>query len=193
MVKYRKLDWIDQSIRIAILVGYAAVLYVVGMVETQKVDSQSSRRAVNGASDRLGGEGERTRQDNSGGRGFRARTATDRLATSPPDGCPIEAICKDGNCNKNYLVFLTADWCVPCRRMHPVIDELAKDYIVYTIRVEDQPEVFARLAATGLPTTIVFDQGKEVTRYVGLTSKDALTNRLKTRKEQASAPDYDFR
>lgn len=116
------------------------------------------------------------------------------MAAAAPDGCLIEAAHADGNCKKNYLVFLTADWCVPCRRMHPIIDQLAKDYIVYTVRIEDYPDVAAALKATRLPTMVVFDKGREVTRYVGATSKETLLARLKTRKEQATAvPDYDFR
>lgn len=76
--------------------------------------------------------------------------------------------------------------------MHPVIDELAKDYIVYTVRIEDHPEVAAALKTTGLPTMVVMENQKEVTRYVGITSKADLTKRLKPAKDQAS-PSYDFR
>ena len=74
--------------------------------------------------------------------------------------------------------------------MHPIIDELAKDYIVYTVRLEDCPDAAADLHVTSLPLMVVFENRKELARYVGITSKANLTKRLKTRKSQTA--NYEF-
>jgi thioredoxin-like negative regulator of GroEL len=68
--------------------------------------------------------------------------------------------------------------------MHPVIDELAKDYAVYTLNVDEHPDVVTKLKANVLPMMIVMDKGVEVTRFIGITAKAEIAKRLKTRKSQ---------
>lgn len=76
--------------------------------------------------------------------------------------------------------------------MHPIINELAKDYYVFEVRFEDSPEIAAALHVTRLPTMVVYEDGKEVTRFTGITAKDELTKRLKPKADQAKDTDYDL-
>ena len=95
---------------------------------------------------------------------------------------------------KNCLIFLTATWCMPCKRMHKVIDTLTGDYYVYEADIDKQPDVAAALKVSSLPTMIVFEDGEELVRYVGVTPKEKLTAKLKTKAQQEKAePDYNFR
>ena len=99
--------------------------------------------------------------------------------------CVIEDICKNGNCNKNYAVFITAKWCRACPRMKVVAEQLRKDgYIVYVVDYDEAAEKMAVLKITHVPTTLVFDGGKETKRFVGVATIEDIRNGLKKKSEQ---------
>lgn len=102
--------------------------------------------------------------------------------------CIDEQICKDKNCKKNYVVVLTAKWCSACPRMKRVADELiTQGYIVYVVDFDKTEEWCRQHKITHVPTTIVFDGGKEVKRFVGVTSIDLIKDGLKNKAEQTNA------
>jgi thioredoxin 2 len=76
------------------------------------------------------------------------------------------------------LLDVWAPWCVPCRGMEPVIEELASSLAgrvrVAKLNVDRSPEATARLRIQGVPTVIVFKDGHEVTRMVGERGKGEL-------------------
>jgi thioredoxin len=80
------------------------------------------------------------------------------------------------------LLDVWAPWCVPCRGMEPVIEELAASLAgkvrVAKLNVDRSPESAARLRIQGVPTVIVFKDGREVTRMVGARDKGELTRAL---------------
>ena len=80
------------------------------------------------------------------------------------------------------LLDVYADWCPPCRRMLPLIEQLAVALegraLVAKLDSEAYPNLTARLGINSLPTFIVFDKGAEVRRMVGLQSREALLDRL---------------
>lgn len=76
--------------------------------------------------------------------------------------------------------------------MHPVVDGLAKDYYVYEVDIDEQSDVAKALKVSSVPTMIVMEDGKELARFVGITAKEKLTEKLKMKADQ-SPPDYDFR
>ena len=99
--------------------------------------------------------------------------------------CPIEEICKNGDCKKNYVVLFTAKWCRACPRMKVVAEQLRKDgYIVYVMDFDEAGDKIAPLKVTHLPTTLVFNEGKEVKRFVGVASIDDIKDDLKKKSEQ---------
>ncbi len=77
------------------------------------------------------------------------------------------------------LVDFWAAWCAPCRMMSPTVDAVAEQYAgnarVVKLNVDDNPGVAQRYGIKGIPTLILFRQGKEAERVVGAVSKDALT------------------
>lgn len=93
--------------------------------------------------------------------------------------------------NKNFdsvigngvtLVDFWADWCGPCKMQAPVIDELGDKYegkvTVAKLNVDDEPSIAARFGVMSIPTLIVYRQGEEVTRRVGVQSMDQLETML---------------
>jgi thioredoxin 1 len=76
------------------------------------------------------------------------------------------------------LVDFWAEWCGPCRRMAPTVDELATDYdgrvIVGKLNVDDNPNVAFRYSIRGIPTLLLFKGGQIVEQVVGLADKAAL-------------------
>jgi len=76
------------------------------------------------------------------------------------------------------LVDFWAAWCGPCRMMSPVIDELAEEnrpgLVVGKINVDDQGDLAARFGIMSIPTIIVFKNGQEAGRAVGVRPKASL-------------------
>ena len=73
------------------------------------------------------------------------------------------------------LLDVWAPWCVPCRGMEPVIEELASQLAgkvrVAKLNSDRSPGALARLRIQGIPTLIVFKEGQEVARMVGARGK----------------------
>ncbi len=80
------------------------------------------------------------------------------------------------------LLDVWAPWCVPCRGMEPVIQELAVSLSgrvrVAKLNLDRNPESAARLRIQGVPTLIVFKDGHEVGRMVGARGKNDLMQAL---------------
>ena len=80
------------------------------------------------------------------------------------------------------LLDVWAPWCVPCRGMEPVIEELAASLWgrvrVAKLNLDRNPQSAARLRIQGVPTLIVFKGGHEVGRMVGARGKSELMRAL---------------
>ena len=81
------------------------------------------------------------------------------------------------------IVDFYADWCGPCKSMAPVFDELAAEQqgkaLVLKLDSDRNPATTQRFGVRGIPTLIVFREGREVARQVGLVPKQALEELLK--------------
>lgn len=76
------------------------------------------------------------------------------------------------------LVDFYADWCGPCKVMAPVLDELAADrlgrLLVAKLDTDRAPQLFAELGIRGIPTLILYRDGREVSRQTGAAPRDAI-------------------
>ncbi len=80
------------------------------------------------------------------------------------------------------LVDFFADWCGPCKMIAPVIEELAKELqgkaTIAKLDIENAQQVTERFQVTSIPTLIIFKDGNEIKRFVGVRSKDDLKNAI---------------
>jgi thioredoxin 1 len=76
------------------------------------------------------------------------------------------------------LVDFWAEWCGPCRRLAPTVDELATDYdgkVVFAkMNVDENPATPMRFSIRGIPTLLLFKGGQIVEQVVGLADKGTL-------------------
>ncbi len=80
------------------------------------------------------------------------------------------------------LVDFWAPWCGPCRRIAPILDELASERAgvvnVAKVNVDESPRVAAAYHIDSIPTLLVFKDGEIVDRVVGLRPKADLDHVL---------------
>jgi len=73
------------------------------------------------------------------------------------------------------LVDFWAPWCPPCRVIGPILSELAAEYtgrlMIAKLNTDDHQRCVVQLGVQGLPTLIIFKDGREVGRLVGARSK----------------------
>jgi thioredoxin 1 len=76
------------------------------------------------------------------------------------------------------LIDFWAPWCGPCRQLSPVVEELSKDMSdkvnVFKCNIDENPETPSKYAVRGIPTLMIFKDGKLVDTKVGALSKAAL-------------------
>ena len=82
--------------------------------------------------------------------------------------------------NGKVVLFFTADWCPDCRFIKPAMPEIEQDFSDYTFYEVDRDEnidLAAELNVFGIPSFIVYDNGKEIGRFVNKDRKTS--NKLK--------------
>ena len=80
------------------------------------------------------------------------------------------------------LVDFWETWCGPCRKLGPVLDEIAGEYIdkvkVVKVNTDDNAEVAKEYQISGLPSILVFKDGEPVERMVGLMPKSTIIGNI---------------
>jgi thioredoxin 1 len=80
------------------------------------------------------------------------------------------------------LVDFWASWCMPCRMMAPVVEEIARDMKdkikVGKLNTDENGGIAARYGISAIPTLIIFKGGKEVDRIVGYVAKKAIETKI---------------
>jgi len=80
------------------------------------------------------------------------------------------------------LVDFYADWCGPCRMIAPIVEELANEFNgkakIGKLDIEKAQSTTANFQVTSIPTLILFKDGKEIKRLVGLRDKETLKGLL---------------
>ena len=82
------------------------------------------------------------------------------------------------------LVDFYADWCGPCRMLTPILETVAKDMqgkvTVAKVDIDQNQRVAGTYQVTSVPTMILFKDGKEMNRLVGLRDVDGVKKFLST-------------
>lgn len=85
--------------------------------------------------------------------------------------------------NPLVLVDFWAAWCFPCKMIAPLIEEMAEVYsgnlICAKLNVDENPITATKLSITGIPTVLLFKDGKPVERIVGAVPREHLEEKIK--------------
>ena len=80
------------------------------------------------------------------------------------------------------LVDFWAEWCAPCKSIAPVVEELAKEYQskvkIGKLNVDENPKTATQYGIRGIPTLLLFKEGKVVQQVVGIKSKTEIQKAL---------------
>ena len=80
------------------------------------------------------------------------------------------------------LVDFWADWCAPCKMIAPIVEDLAEEYdgkVKFTkLDVDSNPKAAMTYGVRGIPTLLIFNDGKPVGQVVGAVPKAVLKRRL---------------
>lgn len=81
------------------------------------------------------------------------------------------------------LVDFWAEWCMPCRVIAPVVDEIAKEYQdslkVGKVNVDQEQELAMKYSIVSIPTLLLFKDGKVVETIIGAVPKNHILSKIK--------------
>ncbi len=86
------------------------------------------------------------------------------------------------NSSELTVVDFWAPWCGPCRKLGPVLDEVAQEFEgkikVVKLNTDENLKTAKEYSVSGLPTLLIFKDGKAVERLVGLMPKTSIVSNI---------------
>ncbi|MBU8849282.1 MAG: thioredoxin [Desulfobacterales bacterium] len=80
------------------------------------------------------------------------------------------------------LIDFNADWCAPCKAQEPIIKKLINTYqnraAIIEINIDEHRTLATKYMVQSIPTLIIFKDGKEIKRFVGLQSESTIVKSL---------------
>ena len=84
--------------------------------------------------------------------------------------------------DKPVLVDFWAPWCMPCKIIAPSVEKLAQELKgkikVFKSNVDEAPDMATELSVLNIPTLILFKGGEEVSRIIGVNSKETIEKKI---------------
>ena len=86
---------------------------------------------------------------------------------------------------KGGIVFIDffADWCMPCKMMHPILDELSKKFegkvTIAKVDIDSNQDLAQKFKVVSIPNFVLFKDGKQVHQFMGATSAENFEKKLK--------------
>jgi thioredoxin 1 len=76
----------------------------------------------------------------------------------------------------SHVLYFTADWCNPCKKVKPIVEEMNKDSIIkfQMIDVDSEMELTKKFEIRSVPTFILIKDGKEIKRTNGAQTREQL-------------------
>jgi thioredoxin 1 len=88
------------------------------------------------------------------------------------------------NSDTPVLIDFWAPWCMPCKIIAPAVDKIAEELKgqvkVAKSNVDEAPDVATELSVMNIPTLVLFKAGKEISRMIGVNSKEAIESKIKS-------------
>lgn len=82
----------------------------------------------------------------------------------------------------NVVIDMWAPWCGPCKRIEPILNELAGEYsgkvVIGKLNTDENQATMMKYGVMSIPTLLFFKNGERVDQIVGLVPKDALKQRF---------------
>lgn len=81
-----------------------------------------------------------------------------------------------------FVIDFSATWCGPCKKIAPIIDELADEYegkvVIGKCDVDDNNELTSRFGIRNVPTVLFIKNGEVVDKHVGAAPKSEFVNKI---------------
>jgi len=88
------------------------------------------------------------------------------------------------------LVDFWAPWCEPCRALGPIVESVADQYVgtaqIVKLNVDENPSTALRYCVQAIPTLILFRDGEERDRLIGMRNKEAIARAIEAQLTAAS-------
>ncbi len=85
---------------------------------------------------------------------------------------------KVANSSLPVILDFSAQWCSPCKRLAPILEDLASEWVektvIYTVDADSNAELVSLYGIMSLPTLVLVKGGKETHRLIGLQTREKL-------------------
>ncbi len=82
------------------------------------------------------------------------------------------------------VVDFGAEWCGPCKQLDPILEEIAAEnkdkFKIFKLNIDENPMTPQKFGVRGIPTIMIFADGKLIDQKVGSLPKSALENWIKS-------------
>jgi thioredoxin 1 len=68
------------------------------------------------------------------------------------------------------LFYFSAEWCVPCQTLGPIMDQVSTQITVQKFNIDYEADLITKYGVRNIPTVVLVENGQEVRRFTGVKS-----------------------